>query len=160
MHFYTLEREQRVPMRIEEVFDFFSRPENLQNITPPWLDFCILNPPGELSPGSLIQYRLRWRKVIPLRWTSEISEWNPPHGFVDRQIAGPYAMWNHAHSFSSEGAETLIRDRVTYALPFGWIGRVAHRLWVRRDVGRIFDFRAQALRQHFHAEQSVPFRSS
>lgn len=146
---YKLEREQRLLRPIEEVFEFFSRPENLQILTPPWLDFRILNPPQQIRRGVLIHYRLRWRKLIPLRWTSEISEWNPPRLFVDRQVSGPYALWNHEHSFIADRNQTIVGDRVTYALPFGWIGNLAHQLGVRRDVEQIFDFRAQALRRLF-----------
>ena len=94
MLLYYLEREQWLPRPIEEVFSFFSRPENLQVITPSWLDFRVIEAPDELEAGALIRYRLRWRRW-PIRWTTEFTVWNPPHGFVDRQLSGPYALWNH-----------------------------------------------------------------
>jgi len=150
MHTYLLEREQWLWRPLEEVFQFFSRPENLQAITPDWLDFKMVETPAQLRPGALIQYRLRWHG-LPIRWTTEISEWNPPHGFVDRALKGPYALWNHEHLFSERNGGTTMRDRVTYALPFGPIGRLAHRLSVRRDVESIFDFRAAAMRRLFPA---------
>jgi ligand-binding SRPBCC domain-containing protein len=148
MHTYVLEREQRLPKSLDEVFAFFSRPENLQVLTPGWLDFRMVDAPPELAVGSLIRYRLRWHG-LPLKWTTEIKEWNPPHGFVDRELTGPYALWNHEHMFTADGAGTVMRDRVTYALPLGWIGRVANWASVRRDVERIFDFRAEAMRRLF-----------
>ncbi len=104
--------------------------------------------PGELAVGSLIRYRLRWR-ALPIRWTTEISAWNAPKGFVDRELSGPYALWNHEHSFEPRDAGTLMRDRVTYALPLGWAGRLAHWAVVKGDVERIFDFRAHAMRRLF-----------
>jgi hypothetical protein len=133
-----------------EVFKFFSRPENLQEITPPWLDFRMVEAPETLRAGSLIQYRLRWR-CIPIRWTTEISEWNPPTGFVDRAVAGPYALWNHEHFFVPEGGGTIMRDRVSYALPFAAAGRLAHWGFVKRDIEGIFDFRADTMRRLFSA---------
>jgi len=145
---YLLKRQQWLPKPIGEVFQFFSRPENLQIITPPWLDFRMVDSPSDLNAGSLIRYRLRWHSV-PIRWTTEISEWNPPHSFVDRAVSSPYALWNHEHSFDSENGGTLMRDFVTYALPFGPIGWLAHRVLVKRDVERIFDFRAEKMRQLF-----------
>ena len=148
MRTYVLEREQWLSRPIEELFSFFSQPENLQIITPPWLDFRIVDTPQHLEVGSLIRYRLRWR-TIPIRWTTEISEWDPPHGFVDRALSGPYALWNHEHRFVEQDGGTTMRDRVTYALPFGWIGGIAHRLKVRRDVETIFDFRAETMRRLF-----------
>jgi ligand-binding SRPBCC domain-containing protein len=145
---YVLNREQWLPRPIDEVFKFFSRPENLQQITPPWLDFRMVESPASLQAGSLIRYRLRWR-WIPIRWTTEISEWNPPRGFVDRAVSGPYALWNHEHSFEDQAGGTLMRDRVTYALPLAGVGRLAHWAWVQRDVERIFDFRTDAMRRLF-----------
>ena len=148
MKTYVLEREQRLPRPIGDVFEFFSRPENLQQITPPWLDFRIVTAPPDLAPGSLIRYKLRWH-LLPLRWTTKITAWDPPHSFVDRQLSGPYALWNHEHWFTEQNQSTLMRDRVTYALPLGFAGRLAHPLLVGRDVERIFDYRAEAMRRLF-----------
>lgn len=148
MRTYVLEREQWLPKPLDDVFSFFSRPENLQVITPPWVDFRTVEAPRALAAGSLIRYRLRWHRM-PIRWTTEISEWNPPRGFVDRALSGPYALWNHEHSFATENGGTTMRDRVTYALPFGPIGRLAHWIVVQRDVERLFDFRAEAMRRLF-----------
>lgn len=150
MHTYVLHREQWLTRPIEEVFEFFSRPENLQVITPPWLDFRMVATPQTLQAGSLIRYRLRWH-ALPIRWTTEISEWNPPHGFVDREVSGPYALWNHEHSFSAYEGGTTMRDRVTYALPFGILGWIAHKILVKRDVERIFDYRSQTMQRLFPA---------
>jgi ligand-binding SRPBCC domain-containing protein len=150
MHTYVLQREQWLPRPIEEVFEFFSRPENLQVITPPWLDFRMVETPPTLQAGSLIRYRLRWR-TLSIRWTTEISEWNPPRGFVDREVAGPYVLWNHEHSFSAHEGGTTMIDRVTYALPFGILGQLAHKTLVKRDVERIFDFRAETMQRLFPA---------
>jgi len=150
MRIYSLEREQCLPKPLAEVFDFFSRPENLQRITPPWLDFRMVETPERLSVGSLIRYRLRWRHV-PIRWTTEISHWNPPYAFVDRALSSPYALWNHEHSFASHEGGTRMRDRVSYALPFWIAGQFMHWTMVKRDVERIFDFRAEAMRSLFPA---------
>lgn len=150
MHTYLLTREQRLSKPIDEIFAFFSRPDNLQAITPPWLDFGMVDAPESLTKGSLIRYRLRWH-WIPMRWTTEISEWNPPYRFVDRQISGPYSLWHHEHDFLPDNGGTIIRDRVTYALPFGPIGQLAHYVAVEADVRRIFDFRTASLRRLFPA---------
>jgi ligand-binding SRPBCC domain-containing protein len=145
---YELKREQWLPRPLDEVFEFFSRPENLQEITPPWLDFRMVESPRSLKSGSLIRYRLRWH-WMPIRWTTEIAQWNPPQGFVDRAVSSPYALWNHEHIFEAQAGGTMMRDRVTYALPLAALGRFAHWAWVKRDVERIFDFRAEAMRRLF-----------
>jgi ligand-binding SRPBCC domain-containing protein len=146
---YKLEHEQLVPRPLHEVFSFFSRSENLEAITPAWLHFSVLSvAPQPLRKGTIIRYKLRVRGV-PLRWTSEIVEWRPPHKFVDVQRKGPYKLWHHTHLFFAEGANTRIRDEVLYSLPFGVIGTLAHRLAVRRDVERIFAFRHNKIRAIF-----------
>ena len=150
MQTYLLYREQWLPRPVEEVFAFFSRPENLQAITPPWLDFRIVQSPPSLTKGSLIRYRLRLHR-IPISWTTVISEWNPPYRFVDRQLSGPYRLWNHEHEFVADGGGTTLRDHVTYALPFGFVGAMAHRAVVKGDLRRIFDFRADTMRSLFPA---------
>lgn len=150
MRVHTLEREQFIPRPIDEVFRFFSRAENLEEITPPFLNFRILSvDPPELQKGTLIRYRLAWHGIIPLRWTTEIVRWDPPHSFADNQLSGPYKLWHHEHRFEPRGSGTEMYDTVKYALPFGIIGEIAHALAVRRDVEEIFDFRARLIRALF-----------
>jgi ligand-binding SRPBCC domain-containing protein len=130
---------------LEEVFSFFGEAVNLETITPRFLEFRILSPrPIQMAPGTLIDYVLRLHGV-KLRWRTEIREWNPPFGFTDVQLRGPYKTWIHQHRFEAVPGGTLMRDVVHYELPLGWLGRLVERWWVRRDVERIFDYRAQAI---------------
>jgi hypothetical protein len=146
MDFYTLHRELWVPHPLSTVFDFFSRAENLEQLTPPWMRFRILTPPPiVMKPGATIAYSLRVRG-IPIRWLTEIKRWNPPNEFIDIQAKGPYTLWRHTHRFSEVEGGTLIADTVDYALSFGLLGRLVHRLRVARDLGEIFDYRAQQVR--------------
>jgi ligand-binding SRPBCC domain-containing protein len=144
MRSYRLTREQWIPRALEEAFAFFSRPENLEEITPPFLNFHIVRAENELRTGSIIEYRLKVRG-IPMRWTSEITVWEPPRRFVDTQLRGPYALWRHQHTFVAENGGTRIGDDVEYALPFGVVGQLVHALLVRRDVEQIFEYRKQRL---------------
>jgi ligand-binding SRPBCC domain-containing protein len=142
---HILSREQRLPDPPAAVFPFFGEPENLEAITPPWLRFRIVAAPDELGVGSLIEYRLRLHGV-PVAWLTRIEEWVPGERFVDAQLHGPYALWHHTHEFLADGdGGTLMRDTVRYALPFGPLGEVAHRLFVARDLERIFDYRREQL---------------
>ena len=141
---HRLEREQRLSRPAAEVFAFYSEARNLERITPPWLSFRVLTPePITMRVGTLIDYRLRVHGVA-LNWTTRIEEWEPGVAFVDRQIAGPYALWRHRHTFRSAGAQTVVADRVDYALPFGRLGEIVHALLVRRDLERIFAYRHEA----------------
>jgi ligand-binding SRPBCC domain-containing protein len=143
---YLLERSQRVELPIEEAFAFYRDDRNLEPMTPPWLHFEVTSPrPVAMEAGALLDYRLRLHGV-PLRWRTRIETWEPPRGFVDFQDRGPYALWEHTHLFEEDGeGATVIRDRVRYAIPLGPLGALAHRLFVRRDLERIFDYRRDAL---------------
>jgi ligand-binding SRPBCC domain-containing protein len=143
---HRLERRQRLNRPADEVFSFFARAHNLERITPSWLRFEVrATEPAQIQEGAVIHYRLRLHGV-PLRWTSRIEEWAPDRGFVDRQVRGPYRVWHHRHTFSADGDGTIIGDEVHYALPMGRLGDLAHALFVRRDLERIFDYRHAAVR--------------
>jgi ligand-binding SRPBCC domain-containing protein len=142
---HRLTRHQRLDQPLDVVFAFFAQARNLEQITPPWLRFELLGPePSEMEEGTLIDYRLRLHG-LPLRWTSRIDEWAPGRGFVDRQLRGPYRLWRHRHTFLADGSGTIVGDEVDYALPLGPLGDLAHSLFVRRDLGRIFAYRRQAV---------------
>lgn len=145
MKTHRLACEQTVRRPLTEVFAFFADARNLERLTPPWLHFQILTPGEiEMGAGCVIQYALRVHGV-PIRWTTTIPVWKPPHEFVDVQLIGPYALWHHRHTFESRGDETRMVDEVTYALPLGWLGQAMHGLFVRRDLDAIFRYRRQVI---------------
>jgi len=141
---YHLERSQLLPLPIDEAFAFFADAGNLEALTPPTLRFRMLTPaPIAMQAGALIDYRLKVHGM-PVRWRTEIVAWEPGRRFVDRQLRGPYALWEHTHSFEPVDGGTLMRDVVVYRLPLGPFGALANRLLVAADLRRIFDFRRDA----------------
>lgn len=145
---YTLQVELWLPRPRDELFAFFGDAANLQTITPPWVKFEVLTPsPIILRLGALIDYRIKVHG-LPIRWRTEIAEWDPPQQFVDVQLRGPYTLWRHTHTFEKSNDGTLCRDHVRYR-PRG--GALIHRLFVRRDVERIFQYRQERLRALFSA---------
>jgi ligand-binding SRPBCC domain-containing protein len=141
----TLVREQFFPNPSEEVFEPFSRAENLEAITPPWLGFQIVTQlPIEMREGAMIEYKLRFHGV-PVRWRTEIVVWDPPHRFVDLALRSPFALWHHTHEFEEVDGGTLARDTVRYRVGFGPLGELAHALVVGKDLEAIFDFRREAI---------------
>lgn len=142
---YVLERVQRIPRPLDEVFEFFADAGNLEAITPPWLNFKILSKlPIEMREGALIEYKLRLFGV-PIFWRTLIEKWSPTDSFVDRQLVGPYKLWHHTHTFVADGNETVMTDRVRYQIPFGPIGTLAHVVMVQGLLKRIFDYRYETI---------------
>jgi len=148
---HVLERSVALPVARSKLFPFFADARNLERLTPPSLRFEILTP-GEIrmEAGATIDYRLRV-SGFPVRWRTVIKVWEPPLRFVDVQTKGPYALWRHTHTFEETPQGTMMRDRVEYALPFGPLGELAHRLFVARQLERIFSFRARVVAEMFAA---------
>lgn len=146
---HVLTFTQDVRRNLPEVFAFFSQAENLETLTPDWLKFKIMDvTPTPIRRGTLIRYHLRVHG-IPLRWTSEIVEWEPPHRFVDLQLRGPYKLWRHEHRFEAIDGGTRITDTVNLALPLSVIGDLAFKMMVRSDVEKIFAFRRDKIEMLF-----------
>lgn len=146
MKLFRLRSEVVVEERLDVVFEFFSNAVNLQQITPPWLNFEVTSPtPIEMKTGQTIDYRLKIHG-FPVRWRSEITQWDPPYQFVDEQVHGPYKVWLHRHIFFERDSQTVCQDDVTYAVPGG---AVVNRLFVEPDVKRIFEYRRKRLLEIF-----------
>lgn len=129
---------------LDAVFSFFSNCHNLQRLTPESMKFRVLTPQAEkMRRGLLIDYRLSLHG-IPFHWQSEITVWEPPFRFVDEQRSGPYRQWVHEHRFEEKDGGTLVTDTVDYAVPGG---PLVDRLFVRRQLRGIFQFRADQLKK-------------
>jgi ligand-binding SRPBCC domain-containing protein len=136
-----------------EVFEFFSRAENLERITPPELGFHIITPtPITIGEGTLIDYRLSLRG-FPVRWQSRITVWDPPYKFADEQVTGPYKQWIHTHRFTEVDAGTTeMEDEVLYRLPLEPFGDLA-QLFVEWEIKTIFDYRKKTIEELFAASK-------
>ena len=143
---FQVHQEQLLSYPIEQVFRFFASPENLNLLTPPWVNFSILSPQSiEMAVGTVIEYRIRLRGV-PVTWRSEITEWQPPFAFCDVQLRGPYRFWVHRHTFEEKPGGTLVTDHVDYGV-LG--GALVNRLFVAGELKRIFGYRKTRLHELF-----------
>lgn len=157
MEIHQLHRQQWIQRPLEEIYEFFERPENLRRITPPSLDFRLLTPPPiTMQQGRILDYTIRFMG-LPLRWRSVISVHQPPACFVDEQLKGPYSFWFHRHVFKRDGNGTHIIDEVYYALPI-WIPKIMsswiNNWLVRPRLEAIFDYRRDRYKQIFSPQKS------
>ncbi len=149
MRIYTLRKELIVHRPMNVMFAFFSRPENLAVITPPALGFQILTPsPIDMRKDAVIDYTVKIMGVR-MRWQSLITAYEPPFMFVDEQSEGPYDYWQHTHTLSEVPDGTKITDEVRYALPFGWLGQLAHGPFIRPRLEHIFEYRSRIINELF-----------
>src|SRR3712207_1540996 len=98
---HYLKSVQKMPIPVEEAWNFFSRAENLLSITPAFLNLKVR---GELFrqetyPGQIITYTVKPLFGVPLFWMTEITHMEKMRFFVDEQRKGPYRLWHHQHHF-------------------------------------------------------------
>src|SRR2546421_3742270 len=127
-----------------DVFAFLADPSNLARVMPPALRVRLLTPGVRMAAGAVLAFRLAWLSV-PLRWRLFVREWDPPYRFVDVQVNGPYARWEHRYRLLEDAGGTWIEDRVTYRLPAGPLGRAAHALLVGRQLRAAWACRRERL---------------
>lgn len=144
---YKLKRVQVVKADIREVWNYFSNPANLKEITPKDMNFKVTSEIGDkIYAGQIITYKVTPLWGITMDWTTEITHVEDQVRFVDEQRTGPYKIWHHEHHFSATGEGTEMTDLVHYALPYGGIGRIGHALIVKKKLSDIFDHRENIVR--------------
>ncbi len=151
MKTFLFKTQQTLEQPITEVFEFFSNAHNLAEITPPSMHLEILTPaPIDMCLGTCIDYRLKLRG-IPIRWQSEITEWNPPYAFADEQRRGPYRLWRHTHTFDETENGVSVGDVVEYAV---WGNGLINKFFVRPDIEKIFAYRSEQLDKIFRHKKN------
>ena len=146
---HKIVRKTIIKRPLEEVFQFFSKAENLNLLTPPELEFKILTPlPIKMKAGVLIDYRIKLNG-IPFNWKTEICEWKENECFVDQQIKGPYRIWHHTHSFRAVEGGTEMTDEVKYLSPGWFLEPIIQALFIKNKVEGIFDYRNAKLKEIF-----------
>ena len=150
MSFYRLKTEQKLPISLQEAWDFFSSPKNLSKITPKHMGFIITNQPSEtMFEGQIITYKVSPLLGVKISWMTEITTVKENEYFIDEQRFGPYSLWHHRHHFYEIDGGIKMIDEVNYKLPFGFLGSIAHRLFVRKKLKSIFEYREKVLIEMF-----------
>ena len=157
---HVLEFETKLYGSLEDIFNFFSRAENLDEVTPEDLGFSILTPlPIVMHVGTLIDYRITLMGV-PFFWRTMISDWEPPHRFVDQQLKGPYVFWHHEHTFVQHDGYVLMTDRVHYLSPCGIFEPLVDSLFVRGQLNKMWKFRGERFTELFGEKTQKPVQTT
>lgn len=148
---YTLTAEQHIKVNPKEAWDFFSSPENLAKITPPKMGFRISSENLEkIYAGQIISYKVGIFPIVKSNWVTEITQVSQNKYFIDEQRIGPYALWHHEHFFEADDKGSLIKDRISYKIPFGIIGHAVHALFIKKKLLQIFEYRENMLNKRFN----------
>ncbi|HWD89076.1 MAG TPA: SRPBCC family protein [Mucilaginibacter sp.] len=152
MKTYFLTRETFIPTTLDMTWDFFTSPLNLVKITPPEMNFVVnsnFKEGSKVYPGMIISYKISPLFGIKLSWMTEITHMKEKEYFVDDQRFGPYALWHHQHHFRQVDGGVEMKDIVNYAIGYGFIGRIANSLIVKKKLDEVFEFREKAIGEIF-----------
>lgn len=151
MAFYQFKKKQVVKATIEQVWDFISRPENLKKITPDYMGFNIIGDhvPKKMYSGMIISYMVSPMLGIKTNWVTEITHIREKKYFVDEQRVGPYKIWHHQHHIEETDDGVLMTDIISYNPPFGFLGRIANSLFIKKKLNEIFEYRTEAVIKEF-----------
>ena len=157
MGFYQFRKELNISASMDEVWDFISSPQNLKEITPAYMGFEITskNLPDKIYPGMIISYLVRPILGIKTRWVTEITHVEDMAYFVDEQRVGPYAIWHHEHCIEPVKDGVKMTDIVSYRPPLGFLGSIANRLFIKKKLDAIFEFRTGAIERKFGTYSST-----
>ncbi len=157
MKVYELRRTQLIHAPREEVWAYFSSPANLAALTPAYMKFTITsnNLPTETYPGQIITYKISPVAGIPLFWMTEITHVLKNTLFVDEQRVGPYKIWHHEHHFEQQENGILMTDLVHYSLPVYFLGRLAYKMFIKKQLSDIFDHRFKKIEEHFNKKSTI-----
>ncbi len=148
---YQLYRKQHLNCGIDEAWEFFSNPRNLQEITPSYMGFKIKSGADRKAyPGQVIRYTVSPLFNIPMEWVTELSQVVEQSYFIDEQRIGPYQFWHHKHFFTATDEGVHMEDVLDYKLPLGIIGKLMHAIYVKNKLKHIFDYRENKLKELFN----------
>jgi len=151
MAVYQIIKKMKLPLSLEDAWEFISSPKNLKTITPDYMGFDIVSKdlPEKMYAGMIISYRVSPVLSIKTNWVTEITHVRDLHYFVDEQRHGPYSIWHHQHQLEEIEGGVLMTDIVSYKPPFGFLGSIANSLFIRKKVNEIFDYREKKLIELF-----------
>lgn len=142
--------EQKINTDINKLWNFISSPKNLSKITPDYMDFKILSEiPNEMYEGLIISYTVRPILGFKLNWVTEITHIKKNKYFIDEQRQGPYKMWHHEHILEETNDGIIMRDKLSYIPPFGIFGQILNKLFIQKQINRIFEYRTKILDEIF-----------
>ena len=150
MNLTQLHFEQKINTDLNTLWEFISSPKNLSKITPNYMDFNIKSKiPNKMHEGLIISYTVKPILGIKLNWVTEITHIKDKTYFVDEQRSGPYKMWHHEHILEETNDGIIMKDVISYIPPYGFIGLLLNKLFIKKQVKDIFQYRTKVLNKIF-----------
>jgi len=131
---------------VKVVWEFHTRPDILQLLTPPWQPVEIVRREGGLEIGAISEFRILLG-LIPVRWLAIHTEYKPDQLFTDEQQEGMVKTWVHRHQFVAENGNTRLTDAIAFSLPGGELAEKILAGWVNSRLEDMFRYRHQVTKK-------------
>lgn len=139
-------RETLINVPVADLFAWHAREGAINRLTPPWAPLSLIARQGKgIDAGVKVKFRMKVMG-IPMIWEAEHVEYRENELFRDRQVRGPFSLWEHSHIFHTQGRHsTVMEDRVKFKLPMGILSLPFYG-HARRELARIFTYRHHVLK--------------
>lgn len=85
--------------------------------------------------------------------TSKITDYNRPFFFADEMIEGAFKKFRHEHRFESYGERTEMVDIFEYKSPFGFIGKIADFIFLKKYLYHLLKKRNLIIKEFAESEE-------
>jgi ligand-binding SRPBCC domain-containing protein len=85
---------------------------------------------GLIEEGETVTWRAKHLGFYQTH-TSKIVSMEKPHQFTDVMLKGTFKSFKHQHIFTQEGKNTVMTDILEFESPFGIIGKVFNKLFLK-----------------------------
>lgn len=130
-----------IPASAERLFRWHERPGAFERLNPPWAPAQVLFNTGGIQNGDRIVLKVPFGP-FKIRWELEHRDYISGMTFSDVQLHGPFRSWKHIHSVEPiDPSNARLIDAITYAPPFGVVGRLGKDYFVDSELLRLFRYR-------------------
>jgi len=85
--------------------------------------------------------------------TSKITEFSASTYFVDEMQNGAFKQFKHEHHFTELNGETLMTDIFEYQSPFGFLGRLADALFLKKYMTKLLTERNRVVKEFAESDK-------
>lgn len=85
--------------------------------------------------------------------TSKITEYDRPNYFADEMVKGAFSEFKHEHHFAESNGGTLMTDFFDYKSPFGILGKLADKLFLKKYMIKLLTERNRIVKEFAESDK-------
>lgn len=107
---------------------------------------------GLINKGETVTWQAR-HLFKQRKFTSKITELEKPALFTDEMVAGDFKSFHHEHHFKAVQNGTIMIDLVEFETPYGFIGKITDRIFLRSYIERLLLKRNEVIKTYAETAQ-------